>query len=106
MALRAHETSLLTIVRAAMHMFLNTPGEDKPSLHRLRIDEAVKVYPLSTIQRPGLSAERLANSLREYRLLKWSEMLTGHDATALRSADFRNINAFTAQTGAGIHQRR
>lgn len=78
MTLRAHETSLLAIVRAAVHMFLNTLGQYKPALHRLRLDEAIKVNPLSAIKRPGLPAERLANSLREDSLLKWSEVLTGH----------------------------
>src|SRR5262249_52406268 len=78
MALRTHEASLLAVVRAAVLMLLNTLGQGKPTPHRLRIDEAVKVNPLSAIQRPGLSAESFANSLREYRLLKWSEVRTGH----------------------------
>jgi len=49
MALRTHEASLLTVVRAAMQMLPDTLGQGKPALHRRRVNEAVKVNPLATI---------------------------------------------------------
>lgn len=88
MALRAHKASLLAVVRAAVLMFLNTRGQGKTTAHRLRIDEAVKVNPLSAIQRPRLSAKSLANSPREDCLLKRSQVLTGHTSNALINRAF------------------
>jgi hypothetical protein len=48
-ALRTDEASLLTIVRAAMDVLVNTISQSKPAAHRLDINEAVKINPLSTI---------------------------------------------------------
>lgn len=50
MTLRAHETSLLAIVRPSVGVLLDTVREGKIRAHRGRVDETVKVNPFPTIQ--------------------------------------------------------
>jgi hypothetical protein len=86
--LRTYEASLLSVMCAAMQMFLHTFGKGKTAHHRRRINEAVKVNPLSTIQRPRLSAESLANSAGENCLLKRSEMFANHEVKKQHTSRF------------------
>ena|SRR5947207_1515131 len=79
-AKRTYETSLLSVMRASMHMVLDTICKQKSPAQRLNVKEAVKVNALSAVLGPSRTTECLSNPTSENRLLKCSEVLACHDA--------------------------
>src|SRR5262245_36014110 len=78
MALRAHESALLSVVGAAMGVILHAVRQRKFAAHRGGVDEAVEIDPLPAVHGLRPPAIRLANPGGGDRLFEGDKMFTGH----------------------------
>ena len=76
--LRADESALLAIMRAAMRVFLNAFSQREVLTNRVAVNVTAEIDPFAAIHRPRPSAKRLANSRSNDRLFQKPQMLAKH----------------------------